>query len=123
MAKKTTKKSSASASKDSNFLGFLYDAHKVHALAYFPYLIGPIVAYFFGNTDKKKAMHHIKYAALMAVGAIILIIVLNSFFAGIVNFGYWGISMYFAFKAYKGEKVQVEILDTIEDKISEKVKK
>lgn len=67
MAKKTMKKPSASVSKTADYLHFFDDAHKVHAFAYFPYFIGPIVAYFFGNTDKKKAMHHIKYAVIMAV--------------------------------------------------------
>jgi hypothetical protein len=48
---------------------------------------------------------------------------LKGFFASIVNLAYWGISIYFAVKAYKGEEVTVEILDTIEGKISEQVKK
>ena len=43
----------------------------VHAMAYFPYLIGPIAMYFLGQTDKKAAMHHIKYAVIIAVFVIV----------------------------------------------------
>lgn len=59
----------------------------------------------------------------MAAFVIILFFILNGFFANVLNLAYWGVSIFFAYKAYNGEKVQVEILDTIEEKISEKVKK
>jgi uncharacterized paraquat-inducible protein A len=68
-------------------------------------------------------MHHIKYSALMAAVVFILTFVLNGFFMKLVALAYLAVSAYFAWKAYNGEEVHVEILDTIEDKITEKVKK
>lgn len=59
----------------------------------------------------------------MAGAVIILSFVLNGFFTQILVLAYFAVSAYFAWKAYNGEEVHVEILDTIEDKISEKVKK
>ena len=41
----------------------------------------------------------------------------------VVSIAYLVISALFAYKAYRGEKVEVEILDVIEDKISEKIQK
>lgn len=79
--------------------------------------------YFFGESDKKAAMHHITYSAMLAVAVMVSFLILNGFFANVVNLAYIGLSAYFAYKAYNGEEVKVEILDTIEGKISEKVKK
>lgn len=95
----------------------------VHALAYLPYFIGAVSMYFLGGTDKKAALHHIKYSALIAAAVVILLLVLNSFFASVLTLVYLGASIFLAYKAYSGEAVNIEILDTIEEKISEKVKK
>lgn len=59
-AKKTTKQIVDS-------VGVLDNANMVHALSYIPFFIGPVLMYFLGKSDKKKAMHHIKYAFLIAV--------------------------------------------------------
>jgi len=101
----------------------LEDANIVHALTYFPFFIGPIAMYILGKTDKKKAMHHIKYALLMATAVCLLFFVLNGFVSQILSITYIVASGYLAFKAYKGEDVQIEILDTVEDKISKTIKK
>ena len=71
--KPTTKKTSSSKQEGT----FLENPSIVHACIYFPYFIGPIAMYFLGNTDKKKAMHHIKYSVLMAIAATVLIILLK----------------------------------------------
>lgn len=113
----------ATAKKTSTPGNLLENANVVHALSYFPYLIGAIGMYFLGQSNKKEAMHHISYSAIMGAIVIVLFFVLNGFFANVVNLVYIGVSAFFAYKAYNGEDVQVEILDTIEDKISEKVKK
>ena len=101
----------------------LTNQNAVHALTYVPYFVGPIVMYFLAKTDKKALMHHVNYSLLMAVGAAVLFFLLKGFFANVVNIAYLVASWYFAFKAYSGETVQVEIFDTIEGKISETVKK
>ena len=107
----------------STTASILDQANMVHALAYIPYFIGAVAMYFLGNTDKKQAMHHIKYSAMIAGVAMILILVLKGFFGMVVSVAYLVISALFAYKAYRGEKVEVEILDVIEDKISEKIQK
>lgn len=56
---------------------FLENPNIVHALAYIPYFIGAVSMYFLGKTGKKAAMHHIKYSALLALGAILLIVLLD----------------------------------------------
>lgn len=71
--KVTTKKSTTTKQQGS----FLENPSIVHACIYFPFFIGPIAMYFLGNTDKKKAMHHIKYSVLMAIAATVLIILLK----------------------------------------------
>jgi len=118
-SKKTTKEKVKSVASGS----ILEEQNLMHAASYFPYLIGAIFVFFLWKSDKKKALHHVKYSAILAIGAIILVILLKGFFASVVNFAYIGISIFLAFKAYKWEKVTVEILDTIEEKISEKVGK
>jgi uncharacterized membrane protein len=120
---KATKKPAAKKAAPVASGDFLENANIVHALAYVPYLIGAVAMYFLGKSDKKAAMHHIKYSALIAFGVIILAFVLNGFFMKLVALGYLILSAYFAWKAYKGEDVHVEFLDTIEDKIAETVKK
>jgi len=104
-------------------VGILWEANVVHALSYFPFFIWPVAMYFLGKTDKKKAMHHIKYALLMAVGVVILFMLLNGFVSRVVSLVYLAASAYFAYKAYMGEEVQVEIFDTVEDKIAQTMKK
>lgn len=68
-------------------------------------------------------MHHVNYSAIMSVGILILLIILNGFFAGVVFLLYWALSIYFAFNAYKGKEIEVEFLDVIEDKIFDVLKK
>jgi len=117
---KTTKKTS----KDVvNSMWVLNDANMVHALSYFPFFIGPVAMYFLWKTDKNKALHHIKYALLMAIAVVVLFMILNWFASRVVTLAYLAASGYFAFKAYNGEVVKVEIFDTVEDKISKTIKK
>ena len=106
-----------------NWPAFLEKQSNVHAIAYIPYFIGAALAFFLGKTDKKMIMHHVKYSLILSVAAVLLLVILNGFFASLISLAYLGLSGYFGFKAYKGEAVTVEILDTIEEKISEKVGK
>ena len=93
---KSDKKVSASSAPS-----ILDQANMVHAMAYFPYFIGAIAMYFLGNTDKKQAMHHIKYSAILAVIAMLLIIILKGVFGTLVSIAYLVVSGIFAYKAYK----------------------
>jgi len=118
-----TKQAKKSTKKIVESVGILENANMVHALAYLPYFIGPIAMYFLGKSNKKATMHHIKYAILMAIGVVVLYLLLNDFFSKIISLVYIVASAIFAYKAYMGENVKVEIFDTIEGKISEKIKK
>jgi amino acid transporter len=95
----------------------------VHAMSYFPYFIGAVGMYLLWNTDKKQALHHIKYSAIIAAIAVLLMIIADDFWDYIFNVAYVIASGFFALKAYKWEKVEVEIFDVLEDKIAEKIKK
>ena len=95
-------------------------------MSYFPYFIGAICNVFFSENLIKKQqciILHIQLCiAVCSNGSHSLF--LNGFFANVVNLAYIGEYLHiFAYKAYNGEEVKVEILDTIEEKISEKVKK
>ncbi len=121
---KATKKPAAKKSATATSGNILENANIVHALSYVPYFIGAVAMYFFGQSNKKAAMHHIKYSVILAVAAIIATVflmgsVLGMFIVPVYLIG----SGFLAWKAYNGEDVHVEILDTIEDKIAEKVKK
>ena len=120
---KATKKPAAKKAASAKSGNILENANIVHALSYVPYFIGAVAMYFLGESDKKAAMHHIKYSALIAAAVIILTFVLNGFFIQILALAYLAGSAYLAWKAYNGEDVTIEILDTVEDKIAEKVKK
>lgn len=123
MAKTTKKTSTKKSSSPEVYANLLDNPSVVHAFAYFPYFIGAVAMYFFGNSDKKAALHHIKYSFLLSLSVVILLLILNSWVMSVVTLVYIGASIYLALKAYKGEEVKLEILDTIEDKISETVKK
>ncbi len=103
-------------------MGVLNNANMVHALSYFPFFIWPVAMYFLGKSDKKKAMHHIKYALLIAVAVCVLYIPLDAFFDKLVSYAYIIWSGYLAFKAYSGDTVKIDFLDTVEEKIAEKIK-
>lgn len=72
----------------------LDQANLVHALSYIPFFLGPIAMYFLANTDKKQALHHIKYSLMLAIGATLLLIVLDDFFGYVFNMAYVGTSLY-----------------------------
>ena len=116
-------KSDKKVAKSSNGWDFLEKQNVVHALSYFPYFVGPIAMFFLAKTDKNKAMHHIKYSAIIALVVVVLFFILKGFIANAVNLAYIAGSVYLAWKAYNGEEVNIEILDNIEDKISETVTK
>ena len=120
---KQTKKTTKTTKQIVDSVGVLEDANLVHALSYFPFFIGPVAMYFLGKTDKKKAMHHIKYALLIAIAVCVLFFILNGFVSRLVSLAYLTGSAYLAWKAYNWEEVTIEILDTVEEKIAEKVKK
>lgn len=51
---------------------FLSQESFTHAFSYVPYFIGPLSMFFLANTNKKKLMTHIKYAAVFAIVAVLL---------------------------------------------------
>lgn len=118
MDKKTPKAVKSNLASD-----ILEKPNMVHALAYIPYLIGPIVMFFLSKTDKKNLMHHIKYAVIIFAATILLMIILNDVFRTILNILYIVASGYLAWKAYNGEEVQIEILNSVEEKFNEKINK
>lgn len=59
---KTTKKVSAKVEVETNEVSLLMQQNVVHALAYFPYLIGAVSMHFLGRTNKQAAKHHIMYS-------------------------------------------------------------
>jgi len=83
---KTTKKSAKDKAVTSG--NILEQANVMHAVSYFPYFIGAAAVFFLGKSDKKKALHHIKYSALLAAGVFILMFILNGFFMSIVTLVY-----------------------------------
>jgi uncharacterized membrane protein len=76
---------------------------------------------YFLAENKKAIMPHIKYSAMIAVAVIVLMFVLNGFFATLLNLVYWIGSAFLAFKAYTGEQVHIEILDNVEEKLEKKI--
>jgi uncharacterized membrane protein len=123
MAKATKKPTTKKVVVENADVSILMKQNIVHALAYVPYFIGAVAMFFLGKTNKDAAMHHIKYSALLAAAVIILSFVLNGFFIQLLALIYLVGSGYLAWKAYKGEDVKIEILDTVEDKIAKSVKK
>ncbi len=107
----------------STQVSFLNKQNIVHALAYFPFFVGAISMYFLAQTNKEALLHHVKYSLLLSVGILILIFLFNQFFANISILLYIGLSIYFAFKAFKWQEIEVELLDVIEDKIEGVFKK
>jgi len=109
---------------NKNEVSLLLQQNIVHALAYFPYLIGAVSMYFLGRTNKKAAMHHIVYSWIIWVAAIVGHIFLTGSILGWMIFPAYMIGSWFlAWKAYNGQDVQIEILDSVEEKISETIKK
>lgn len=123
MPKETKKATKKTAKEITAAVWVLDNENMVHALSYFPFFIGPIAMYFLGNTNNVLKMHHIKYATIMAIAVLLSFLILNNIFSQLVSMVYIVASGYFAFKAYKWEVVKVEILDTIEQKFNEQIKK
>lgn len=94
-----------------------------HSLSYIPYFIGPIVMFFLADTNKKKLLVHVKYSAIIAWAVIILTIMLNVFFAYLLHVVYIWLSLYLWYTAYNGENIQIDFIDTLEDKVYENIKK
>lgn len=86
---KTTKKVAKKVAATGEFLE---KANNVHALAYVPYFVGAAVMYFLGKSDKKAAMHHIKYSAILAGIFLIIVLVANGYIQSIANVAYLVIS-------------------------------
>ena len=121
MAKKVTKKN-----KEDETSSFMEKENIHNTLSYFPY-IGALIMYIWKRPSKWELLRNIKYSGILAIGAILLCIILNSFFWAILHLVYLGISIFFAWKAYNEEKIRVGVLDkvleTIESMISRKTKK
>lgn len=92
-------------------------------MSYIPYGVGALAMYFsHGNTEKKQ--HFIILNTLMiAVAAIVCLVIFWMTFWYILNLAYIVLSVYFGWRAYNGQEVEVEFLDVIEDKITETIKK
>ena len=74
---KPTKKVTLEVKQESDSI--LSDANLTSAMSYFPYFIGAAAMYFLA--EDKRVMHHAKYSAMMAAAVIVLMFVLNGFFA------------------------------------------
>ena len=121
---KSTKKVSAKVEVETNEVSLLMQQNVVHALAYFPYLIGVVSMHFLWRTNKQAAKHHIMYSLIIAVAAIIGHIFLTGSILWWMIFPAYMIgSAFLAWKAYNGEEVKIEILDSVEEKLSNSVKK
>lgn len=121
---KTTKKVSPKVEVESNEVSLLMQQNVVHALAYFPYLIGAVSMHFLWRTNKQAANHHITYSWIIAVAAIVWHIFLSGSILWWMIFPAYMIGSWFlAWKAYNWEDVKIEILDSVEEKISKSVKK
>lgn len=94
-----------------------------HSLTYIPYFIGPVLMFFLASSDKKKLFVHIKYSSVIALWAIVLMIMFNTFFTWVLSVAYLCLSILLAYKAYNGEKIQIDFIDSLEDKVQEKIKK
>ncbi|MDA9128985.1 hypothetical protein N9J72_00725 [Candidatus Gracilibacteria bacterium] len=102
---------------------FLEKQENINAIAYIPYLVGPALAFFLGKTDKRMLKHHIKYSLVFFLIALILTVILADFFKGITTICYIVVSGYFAYKAYSGELIKIDVFDTVEEKIHDKMGK
>ncbi len=84
---KATKKTAPKKTKASSNT-ILENVNMTSAMSYFPYFIGAVAMYFLAE-NRKPVLHHIKYSFILAVIVLFLFFVLNSFFIGILNLGYW----------------------------------
>jgi len=110
--------------KSSPKQDFFSQESTTHALTYFPYLIGPIAMFLLASTHKKKLFVHIKYSSFFAIVAILLHIFVSwSILWWLIFPWYVVLSWFLAYKAYSGEKIQIDFIDTLEDKVQEKIKK
>lgn len=120
---KATKKAAPKKTVTKTSNSILENVNLTAAMSYFPYFIGAVVMYFLAE-ERKSIMKHIKYSAIIWVIAILLHVFLTGSLLGYFVLPVYVIaSAFFAHKAYKGEKVQVEIFDSIEEKISDTIKK
>ncbi|QFR39484.1 hypothetical protein A9Q91_04625 [Candidatus Gracilibacteria bacterium 28_42_T64] len=90
-----------------------------HALCYIPLVA---VIFFFTESNKSaELMKHIKYGIVLFIGYSLLQSLLAGILGPLLFFIYIGITVFLGFKAYNGEKVELEHIDNLEQKIKEKL--
>lgn len=109
--------------KKADSKSLLEQENMVHAMAYFPYGIGAIAMFFLGSSDKKKALKHIKYSWVLAAIVFLLMLLLKGIFGPLLMLVYLGFSAFLAYKAYNWEDIQIDMIDSLEGKVQEKIKK
>lgn len=117
--KKATKAKKApakagSASQSDNFK---------NALCYIPLVA--VVLFFVESNKSAELLKHIKYGVMLFVGYVVLHYILGILhlgLGGILFLIYVGISAYLVYKAYTGEKIELEYLDKLEDTVKSNIK-
>lgn len=94
-----------------------------HALCYLPYFLGPILMFFFANTDKKPLMKHVYYSSMFAIIAIIFAIITSIIFSWVITLVYLWVSWFIAYKIYMWWNIQIDLFDDLEDKAKERFHK
>lgn len=89
----------------------------------------PLVAFVLFFTEKTKTVamkKHIKYGAILSLTYIVLYFIMGLVFLGgfrgIVFLVYIALSGFLIYKAYKGQEIKIEYIDTLEKKVQENMK-
>ncbi len=96
-----------------------------YALSYVPLV--SFVFLFIEKDISKEFRKHINYAMILFLIYVVLSFILKVLFLylllPLLFIIYIWASIYFGFKAYNWEKIEVEVLDNIQDKISDSISK
>jgi uncharacterized membrane protein len=79
------------------------------------------VMFFIESTKSETLKKNIKYGMMLFFAYILLNFVTFWLFSGWLWLTYILISWYFGYKAYHGEKIEIEYLDDLEKKVKDKM--
>lgn len=95
-----------------------------NALCYIPLVA--FILFFTENNKSAEFLKHVKYGVILFVTYAVLYIILGFAFLwsfrGILGLLYIGISGYLFYKAYKGQEIKLEYIDTAEKKVKDHMK-
>ncbi|MCD5380418.1 hypothetical protein LR004_00680 [Candidatus Gracilibacteria bacterium] len=106
----TTKKEESTKTNSENFK---------NAMCYVPF--GAIVMFFAENKKTDTLKKNIKYGMILLGVYLIANLILGWLMSGILFVVYIGISAFLGYKAYNGEKVEIDYIDEMEKKVKEKL--